>query len=61
MQAFGDGFDLYAAVGDAVMGFWDSGTTTVCALVVGRFTGSQAMQIKGTATAAMVKSSGANV
>ena len=42
--AFGDGFDCYATSADAVLGYWDSGTTSLFTLVAGRFAGSQAIR-----------------
>jgi hypothetical protein len=57
---FGDGFDLYAAPADAVAGYWDSGTTTLFTLAVGRFIGSQAIQSGSAGAAMLVKSSGSN-
>jgi hypothetical protein len=56
---FGDSFDLYAAVADMPVGYWDSGTVTNMTLVAGRFTGSQALQFGQTSTN-LVKSSGSN-
>lgn len=60
MQAFGDGFGLYAAVGDAFSGYWDSGSTSGVSLITGRFTGTQALQVSSAGTIALTKSSGAN-
>lgn len=58
---FGDGFDLYAAIADAVVGYWDSGTTTNSTLVAGRFAGGQAWSTgANNSIIALTKSSGAN-
>jgi hypothetical protein len=58
--AFGDSFDLYAAVADATSGYWDSGGV-VGTLIAGRFSGSQAMSyISNAASPYFVKSSGQN-
>ena len=57
--SFGDGFDLYSSGGDAINGYWDSGTTVGFSLVSGRFTGSQAIQ-QNSSTVWLVKSSGVN-
>lgn len=56
---FGDSFDYYAAVSDALLGWWDGGTATNMAIVAGRFTGSQAFSFVNT-TGQLFKSSGAN-
>lgn len=64
--AFGDGFDAYREIGDAILGYWDSGTTANSALGQlnsGRFIGSRSlfMGTGGSATVAtLVKSSGSN-
>jgi hypothetical protein len=60
--SFGDGFDLYASLADAINGYWDSGPTANAAtLVAGRFSGSRAWQIAiGTNGVYLVKSSGQN-
>ena len=55
---FGDSFDLYAAAGDLLVGYWDSGNAQVT-LPAGRFTGGQAIQFSNTLVS-LVKSSGAN-
>src|SRR5215831_8727453 len=55
---FGDGFDLYAAPADAITGYWDSGTVGFV-LGSGRFSTSRSVA-NGSATAWLVKSSGAN-
>lgn len=62
MQAFGDGFDLYAAPTDGGAGYWDSYVTSQSqyTLQPGRFTGSQAFQMAGGSGVAYVKSSGQN-
>jgi hypothetical protein len=57
---FGDSFDLYAAITDAVAGFWDSGALTNVTLAAGRFTGSQALRNVSVTGAFLVKSSGSN-
>lgn len=58
---FGDGFDLYAAVGDAYLGYWDSGSNNAnAALAAGRFSGSQCLQSIAGGAYSLVKSSGAN-
>jgi hypothetical protein len=57
--SFGDGFDLYAAIGDAT-GYWDvaNGSYT---FVAGRFAGSQAISIQtSSGTSEISKSSGVN-
>lgn len=46
---FGDSFDLYAAVADMLLGWWDGGAVSSAQLVTGRFTGSQGFNIPGTA------------
>lgn len=60
---FGDGFDLYAAVGDMYLGYWDSGTGSAgnnTTLATGRFTGSQCLsETLGNVTLG-IKNSGAN-
>ncbi len=57
--SFGDGFDLYAVVGDMVNGYWDSGSLTNFSFPAGRFAGSLGLGTTlGTANA--VKSSGVN-
>src|SRR4029077_8862713 len=55
--AFSDSFDLYAAIGDELAGYWDSGAGA--GLVAGRFAGSQAISI-GTSQLTLTKSSGVN-
>jgi hypothetical protein len=58
--SFGDSFDLYATLADAINGYWDSGTATPT-LVAGRFAGSQAIQfVIGSTNILLAKSSGAN-
>jgi len=57
--AFGDSFDCYAAVGDTVAGYWDSGPGGAV-LVAGRFAGSRAMQLGSGVSTAFTKSSGQN-
>jgi hypothetical protein len=57
MYYFGDGFDLYSAVGDAAAGYWDSAVGP--AIVPGRFVGSRGLQYGGN-TAGLVKSSNSN-
>jgi hypothetical protein len=57
--SFGDGFDLYAAVGDAANGYWD--TASGATLTTGRFSGSQALQFTtATGPPLYVKSSATN-
>ena len=57
---FGDGFDLYSAVADPFVGYWDGGGTN-WALVPGRFTGSRAAQINTASTTIFaIKNSGQN-
>jgi hypothetical protein len=56
---FGDGFDCYAAIGDTVAGYWDSGPGGSI-LVAGRFAGGQAMQLGSGVSTAFTKSSGQN-
>lgn len=52
MQAFGDGFDLYATTSDPVnQGYWTSGNGPV-ALPAGRFSGSRCLQWPGNANLA---------
>jgi len=64
MQAFGDGFDLYAATGDALASYWDSGNSAHFTLVSGRFAGSRAASFgaasSGAIPDAFVKASGSN-
>jgi hypothetical protein len=61
MFSFGDSFDPYAAPGDALLGYWDSGGTTALTLVAGRFAGGQAARFAGSAGSTnLVKSSAAN-
>lgn len=61
MQAWGEGFDLYAAVADALAGYWDGSTnSTGMTLVAGRFTGSQALQLTSATSGAWFKNSGSN-
>ena len=55
---FGDGFDCYAAPGDAVLGYWDSGTAAF-ALSVGRISGQSIQRVTASSTY-LVKSSGVN-
>ena len=57
--SFGDSFDLYAAPGDMINGYWDSQTTTGQSFVAGRFSGSQALNMGGSG-GLVVKSSGVN-
>jgi hypothetical protein len=59
MFVFGDSFDLYAAMADAIAGYWDSGTVNTFVLNAGRFTGSQALRAANVAVG-LVKSSGNN-
>ena len=59
MQAFGDSFDLYAAMNDLAAGYWDSLLVGANTLVAGRFTGSQALR-HSSATGLLTKSSGQN-
>src|SRR5262252_820294 len=59
MYAFGDSFDLYAAVADAYAGYWDSGSSSSVTLQAGRFAGGQGLQFAGSVVA-LTKSSGAN-
>ena len=56
---FGDGFDLYALPADALLGYWDSGTTTSFNLGTGRFSGSRDIVLAATGSW-LVKSSGSN-
>lgn len=61
MQAFGDGFDLYANPADMVPGYWDVQTTTSgVTLPAGRFSGSRALSIFVFNSNVVQKSSGAN-
>lgn len=55
---FGDGFDLYAVMADAINGYWDSGTVT-SSLVAGRFAGSRGITT-GSNGVWLTKSSGQN-
>ena len=55
---WGDGYDCYAAAADALLGYWDSGTTGFT-LGTGRFTGSRSIVHSATG-AWLVKSSGSN-
>lgn len=63
---FGDGFDAYREMGDAILSYWDSGNTTTSFSLMtynsGRFTGSKALRglASGGTTAGLVKSSGSN-
>jgi len=57
--AWGDSFDPYAALADAIAGYWDSGAFTSVSLVAGRF-GGQAIQSQGGPNITLVKSSGQN-
>jgi hypothetical protein len=57
---FGDGFDCYSVIADAVAGYWDSGSLPTLQSAVGRFAGSQSIGNPSGATGALVKSSGAN-
>jgi hypothetical protein len=57
--SFGDSFDLYTAVGDA-LSFWDSITTNIFNLVAGRFAGSRAIQLINANVVMWFKNSGAN-
>jgi hypothetical protein len=57
---FGDSFDLYAAPGDAVLGYWDAVAVGGATLVAGRFAGGQALQMISAAGQNLMKSSGAN-
>src|SRR5215467_10063506 len=59
MFVFGDSFDLYAAVADMTLGYWDSSSGTLSALVTGRFAGSRALQLNNSACS-LTKSSGSN-
>lgn len=56
---FGDGFDCYALPADALLGYWDSGTTNFT-LAAGRFSGSRALQNSGAVSGYLTKSSGSN-
>ena len=56
---FGESWDCYAAVADAVPTYWDSGAAGTASLGAGRFSGSQCLSIAGAATS-LVKNSGAN-
>lgn len=58
---FGDGFDLYAAAADTLLGYWDSGTVAI-SLASGRFSGSRAIAASSASTsnAVLAKSSGSN-
>jgi len=56
---FGDSMDFYAAVADALAGYWDSGTSTGYTLQPGRFAGSQALQSASTGSW-LTKSSAVN-
>lgn len=60
--AWGDTFDCYAAVADALNGYWDSGNAGTVTLQPGRFSGSQALNFSSgaTTTITLIKSSGAN-
>jgi hypothetical protein len=59
---FGDSYDCYAAVTDALAGYWDSGNAGTVTLQPGRFSGSQALNFSSgaTTTITLIKSSGAN-
>jgi hypothetical protein len=57
--SFGDGFDLYAASTNAILGYWDSGVADAT-IVPGRFTGSRGFLITNSGVPQFVKSSGAN-
>lgn len=61
MQAFGDGFDLYATLAD-IGTYWDAGSSGGSGtLQAGRFSGSRAYQTNtGTGSLGMTKTSGAN-
>lgn len=59
---FGDGFDLYAAPANAIVGYWDGGNADA-SIVTGRFSGSRAFQVGNlgsTTTAMLLKNSGSN-
>jgi hypothetical protein len=63
MYVFGDSFDLYAAPGDAVNGYWDANATLGTFYIVpGRFAGGQAIRIQqsGIPANALAKTSGSN-
>ena len=57
---FGDGFDCYATITDAVAGYWDGGTGGGATLVTGRFSGSRAVLTPSAATVLFFKNSGSN-
>jgi len=58
--SWGDGFDLYAATADALLGYWDSGSTSG-SMQPGRFAGSQSWSFTlASGTAVLVKASGSN-
>jgi hypothetical protein len=57
--SFSDSFDCYAAIGDALNGYWDSGTTAATVFAAGRFAGSQAINFASSGNF-IVKSSGVN-
>jgi hypothetical protein len=56
---FGDGFDCYATLNDAVAGYWDGGLLNFMTVTGGRFAGSQALAITG-GGGSMYKNSPAN-
>jgi hypothetical protein len=56
---FGDSFDLYAAVGDPLLGYWDSGVS-FWSLAVGRFANSKCMQIGSGNGSVLFKASNVN-
>ena len=53
MYFFGDSFDLYALPADALLGYWDSGTTSAT-LGAGRFSGSRAWTHAGASGSAAI-------
>jgi len=57
---FGDGFDMYTAVGDGVLGYWDASSLNPnsSSLVVGRFAGSRALNMSNSTR--LLKTSGVN-
>jgi hypothetical protein len=59
---FGDSFDCYAAIADMANGYWDTATVGSSSLVAGRFAGSRALSLMGSAavTPLFVKTSSVN-
>jgi hypothetical protein len=57
---FGDSFDCYALPADALLGYWDGGTTSGFTLGTGRFPGSRGLVNASNPTAWFFKSSGQN-